>query len=67
MLMSSLHILMHLEVNRTLHMDNNLVLFNQQSRNIEDATEKILVMLELQIPMTHIYRLMILFVLISKE
>jgi len=65
--MSSLHILMHLEVNRTLHMDNNLVLFNQQSRNIEDATEKILVMLELQIPMTHIYRLMILFVLISKE
>ena len=65
--MSSLHILMHLEVNRTLHMENNLVLFNQQSRNIEDATEKILVMLELQIPMTHIYRLMILFVLISKE
>ena len=65
--MSSLHILMHLEVNRTLHMDNNLVLFNQQSRNLEDATEKILVMLELQIPMTHIYRLMILFVLISKE
>ena len=65
--MSSLHILMHLEVNRTLHMDNNLVLINQQSRNIEDATEKILVMLELQIPMTHIYRLMILFVLISKE
>ena len=65
--MSSLHILMHFEVNRTLHMDNNLVLFNQQSRNLEDATEKILVMLELQIPMTHIYRLMILFVLISKE